>query len=173
MENLRAAMDTSEGAWLDEECDKDKICTALVSLLKEKSKMLEEYFGLLIDDEGFLKGIPDILGGYNPSPSELPIFLLRLATEIDWDDELACFFGISTELARYYSSIFISSPSESWNPLPDINHVVSSQLFPAFRAYLIPTLESEEDMLDSNKKRVRDIIQVTSLEKLYRVFERC
>ena len=163
--SIRTAMDTSEGAWLEEDCERDQICTALVKLLQEKGPMLKEYFQLSIDGSGCLIGIPDLLNGYTPLQSEFPFFLLRLATETDWDDEFSCFSGVINELARFYSTLPIFSDNTS-----QVESIVSSVFFPAFRAYLIPT-QSFENVAEATA--VGDIVQVTSLEKLYSVFERC
>ena len=76
--------------------------------------MLDDYFSLEIDEEGNLHSIPDLLEGYVPFFGGLPIFLLRLATEVDWDDEQTCFENlaeeiarVSTQLNRYASSIVL------------------------------------------------------------------
>ena len=62
--------------------------------------MLDDYFSLEIDDDGNLLSMPQLLEGYIPFFGGLPIFLLRLATEVDWDDEEPCFQNIGEELAR-------------------------------------------------------------------------
>ena len=40
-----------------------------------------------------LVGLPELLTGYVPCAEQLPLFLLRLATEVDWADEQDCFEG--------------------------------------------------------------------------------
>ena len=62
--------------------------------------MLDDYFCLEIDEEGNLLSIPQLLDGYIPYFGGLPIFLLRLATEVDWEDEEGCFDNVAEELAR-------------------------------------------------------------------------
>ena len=62
--------------------------------------MLDDYFSLEIDEDGNLHSIPDLLEGYIPYFGGLPIFLLRLATEVDWDDEQTCFENLAEEIAR-------------------------------------------------------------------------
>ena len=163
---MRNAMDTVEGSWLDEGCDKDNICTGLVMLLRNKSAMLNEYFRISIDQSNNLVGLPDLLNGYNPVSSELPFFIWRLATETDWDDELSCFTGICMELATLYSTLPIFSDNAS-----KIESIVSSVFFPAFKSYLIPTKSAENFNTDTTI--LSDMLHVTSLEKLYSVFERC
>ena len=62
--------------------------------------MLDDYFSLEIDEEGNLLSIPQLLDGYIPYFGGLPVFILRLATEVDWDEEETCFDNVAQELAR-------------------------------------------------------------------------
>ena len=73
--------------------------------------MLDDYFSLEIDDEGNLHTIPRLLDGYTPFFGGLPVFVLRLATEVNWDEEEPCFQNISDELARvrFYKSMVHNS----------------------------------------------------------------
>ena len=61
--------------------------------------MLDDYFSLEIDKDGNLHTIPQLLEGYIPFFGGLPIFLLRLATEVNWDEEEACFQNLAEELS--------------------------------------------------------------------------
>jgi hypothetical protein len=38
-----------------------------------------------------------------PFPQELPMFMLRMATEIDYTNEEKCFKGVAEELSHYYA----------------------------------------------------------------------
>ena len=67
--------------------------------------MLDDYFCLEIDEEGNLVSMPQLLDGYIPYFGRLPIFLLRLATEVDWEDEESCFQNVAEELARVSISV--------------------------------------------------------------------
>jgi DNA mismatch repair protein MLH1 len=74
--------------------------------------MLDEYFRIGFDtaaDEGHgaLISLPDLLPSYTPSPAALPLFLLRLATEVDWEEEQPCFEGVATELGLFYSDLSV------------------------------------------------------------------
>jgi len=55
--------------------------SGITALLRKKRELLEEYFCISINEEGFLIGMPDLLEGYFPDESGLPFFLLRIATE--------------------------------------------------------------------------------------------
>lgn len=43
-----------------------------------------------------------ILEGFLPDLDGLPLYLLRLASEVDWSTEKDCFLNICRETARFY-----------------------------------------------------------------------
>lgn len=90
--------------------------------------------------------------------SELPLFVLRLATEVEWNSEKPCFQTICRETARFYSRIDTRAEVGTWM------HKVEHILYTAFKESLLPP-----------KKFVHDstILQIASLPDLYKVFERC
>lgn len=139
----------------------DQIVQKIYNRLMESRSMLDEYFSFLINDEGELESIPLLLPGYNPSLNKLPLFLVRLGVQVDWESEKSCFETFLRELAFFYAPkpITIADDVKEATENRQLQHAV----FPATRHYLLPT----EKMLK------RDFIQVTSLENLYRVFERC
>jgi len=165
---MLAALDSPEARCIESEGSKEDLCTAMTNLLVAKAAMLEEYFRISIDANGYLVALPELLDGYNPLSEALPLFFLRLAADIDWEDELLCFQGIARELSKLYSTIV----SWSEDNRKSIDQIVSCALYPAFRAYLIPPIMDPSDC-ESFAAIGRNIIQLTSLEKLYKVFERC
>ncbi|KAJ1483237.1 hypothetical protein T484DRAFT_1801048 [Baffinella frigidus] len=73
--------------------------------------MLNTYFGLRFDSaEGTLTSIPELLDNYLPDMRLLPMFLLRLAIQVDWSEEEKCFAGVATELAEWY----MVRPGRAW-----------------------------------------------------------
>jgi DNA mismatch repair protein MLH1 len=100
----------------------------------------EEYFSVVIeiDDEDkiMLTGLPVLLEGYTPQTHALPMFLLRLATEVDWSEEIPCFQGVCRELAAFY----VELPSDA-----DLGPHIQHQLFPAITTLLIPHERLKED----------------------------
>ena len=99
------------------------------------------------------------------------MFLLRLATQVNWEEEKPCFEGVCTELARYYAEIPHETTGKnglSSSSSLDINEsekkLVQHVLFPAFRYYLIPPKEFASD---------GSFTKLALLSKLYKVFERC
>ena len=85
------------------------LATQIVELLTSKAEMLDEYFSVRFSSQKdpesgkgalMLVGLPVLLEGHSPPPHALPLFLLRLATEVDWEQERPCFHDICTELGE-------------------------------------------------------------------------
>ena len=145
----------------------------VAACLLQNAEMLLEYFSIAIERDArsgtvLLTGLPVLLEGYTPSPHGVPLFLLRLATEVDWTDERPCFHGVCRELASFYAQCCPTGNdgNDQCNGTGDaLSHQVRHSLFPAVATLLIPPQELEQD---ETAFRV-----LTSLSKLYRVFERC
>ncbi|KAG8572411.1 hypothetical protein GDO81_012037 [Engystomops pustulosus] len=97
------ALDSPESGWTEEDGPKEGLAEYIVQFLKKKSEMLKDYFSLEIDEEGNLTGLPLLLDNYIPLLEGLPMFILRLATEVNWDDEKECFDSFSKECSMFYS----------------------------------------------------------------------
>ncbi|KAG7347267.1 dienelactone hydrolase family protein [Nitzschia inconspicua] len=140
------------------------------SFLLQHADMLHDYFSIRIEEmerdevnanidntvDAILTGLPVLLDGHSPQPHGLPIFLLRLANQVDYSEELPCFYGICQELGNYYSML----PTEDM----DLNPFVQHTLFPALSYLLIPS---------TNIHRDGHFSSMTKLSTLYKVFERC
>ncbi|KAH0554481.1 DNA mismatch repair protein Mlh1 [Cotesia glomerata] len=125
-------------------------------LLVSKSEMLKEYFAIVITKNGYIKSLPVLLEDYYPDVAgELPNFVVRLATEVDWNEEQKCFEDISRETARFYSNVDFNK---------DWRHSIEYTLFPAVKESLLPPKEFAHDS---------SILKIASLPDLYKVFERC
>ena len=77
----------------------------VVGILSEKRDMLAEYFSLemdVLEGQLHLTGIPLILEDFCPWFGGLPLYIVRLATEVDWEDETNCFDTFSIETAQFY-----------------------------------------------------------------------
>jgi DNA mismatch repair protein MLH1 len=128
--------------------------------LLQHAEMLRDYFSIVIqknsdNDRVMLTGLPILLKGYAPSAHALPLFLLRLATEVNWTEEKPCFHGICQELGRFNASISTDDHLASH---------VQHALFPALSSLLLPSQHFVSQ---------KGFYGVTKLSKLYRVFERC
>ncbi|XP_032717122.1 DNA mismatch repair protein Mlh1 isoform X4 [Lontra canadensis] len=168
------ALDSPESGWTEEDGPKEGLAEYIVEFLKKKAEMLTDYFSLEIDEEGNLTGLPLLIDNYVPPLEGLPIFILRLATEVNWDEEKECFESLSKECAMFYSirKQYVSEEStlsgqqgevsgSSTNPWKrTVEHVV----YKAFRSHLLPPRHFTED---------GNILQLANLPDLYKVFERC
>ncbi|XP_044148760.1 DNA mismatch repair protein Mlh1 isoform X1 [Bufo gargarizans] len=166
------ALDSPESGWTEEDGPKEGLAEYIVQFLQKKCEMLKDYFSLEIDEGGNLTGLPLLLDNYIPPLEGLPMFILRLATEVNWDDERECFDSLSKECSMFYSirkkyiledsatsedkELEVSAPSWRWKT----EHI----LYKAFKKYLLPRKEFAED---------GSILQLANLPDLYKVFERC
>ena len=102
------------------------------------------------------------------------MFVLRLATEVNWESERECFDSLAKEIGQFYalnsdwiepdnastsqSQAAASSSQPSWRWT--VEHVI----YPAFKATLLPSQDTAQDS---------SILQIANLHDLYKVFERC
>lgn len=91
-----------------------------------------------------------------PAMGHLPMYLLRLATEVDWSCEKACFETFSRETARFYGRTSYTTEEDHWNW--QIEHIH----YDFIKKYLIPSEQFKTS-----------ILRIASLQNLYKVFERC
>ncbi|XP_068597667.1 DNA mismatch repair protein Mlh1 [Brachionichthys hirsutus] len=163
------ALDSEASGWTEEDGPKEGLAQYIVDFLKKKADMLEDYFSVEIDQDGNLTGLPLLLDRYTPVMEGLPLFILRLATEVNWDDEGECFRDFGRECSSFYSIrkqyILEAGPGEqqeaeanSWRW--KVEHII----FKAFRTLFSPPTRFGED---------GTVLQVASLPELYKVFERC
>jgi len=133
--------------------------------------MLKEYFSICFEtktesEELYLVGLPVLLDGFSPTAHYIPIFLLRLATEVDWTEENSCFDSICTELAYLYAEFSYPEEDISASELLGakekkfIQHVI----FPSLSALL----QVPDDLISDGS-----MMKVALLSQLYKVFERC
>jgi DNA mismatch repair protein MLH1 len=151
------------------------------SCLAEKSMMLLEYFSIKLEwrhvnqrKSLFLTGLPIVLEGHCPQPYALPLFLIRLATEVNWTSELPCFQGICTEIGSYYAELPLTDSEQNSTPdsanksielvEDETKSYIKHMLFPAFSYLCIPPKDFVEN---------ETIVRLANLNSLYKVFERC
>uniref|UniRef100_G1MHU6 DNA mismatch repair protein MLH1 n=1 Tax=Ailuropoda melanoleuca TaxID=9646 RepID=G1MHU6_AILME len=168
------ALDSPESGWTEEDGPKEGLAEYIVEFLKKKAEMLADYFSLEIDEEGNLIGLPLLIDNYVPPLEGLPIFILRLATEVNWDEEKECFESLSKECAMFYSirKQYISEESTLSGQQSEVSGssakpwkwTVEHIVYKAFRSHLLPPKHFTED---------GNILQLANLPDLYKVFERC
>ncbi|XP_017061507.1 DNA mismatch repair protein Mlh1 [Drosophila ficusphila] len=157
-ELLVLSLDSEAAGWTPEDGDKAELAASAAEILVKKAPIMREYFGLRISEMGQLESLPSLVPQYRPSIAHLPVYLLRLATEVDWDQEARCFETFCRETARFYSQLYWREGSDAVHPRWTMEHVI----FPALKKFLLPP------------PRLKDqIYELTNLPTLYKVFERC
>ncbi|XP_007425810.1 DNA mismatch repair protein Mlh1 isoform X1 [Python bivittatus] len=167
------ALENAESGWTEEDGPKEGLAEYIVDFLSKKSEMLKDYFSLEID-EGNLIGLPLLIDNYVPPLEGLPMFVLRLATEVNWDEEKECFDSLSKECAMFYSirkqyimedsDLAVQQVEEPGKSTRSWKWTVEHILYKAFRTYLLPPTNFRED---------GNVLQLANLPDLYKVFERC
>jgi len=160
---LAAAIELPAAGWTPAVGAKEQILTDATELITGRSEMLTEYFSIKIDADGRLCGIPSIIDGYVPDLDGIPMFLLRLATEVNWNEEESCFEGIAMEVAEF-CSIQPAVGEGQAVVREEIAEEIQHRIFPWLKKRLLPPHEFASDST---------LIQVACLEKLYQIFERC
>lgn len=100
---------------------------------EDHGMMLLEYFSIMYKN-GMIKAMPDVIRGYRPSFVGFPLFMEKLITCVDWEEEMSCFDGIIDQLSSLYS-IF---------PIDENNQKVANNLKFQFKSAVLPILKEEE-----------------------------
>lgn len=153
------ALDQPETAWTPEDGDKKELAERVTEILTEKGDMLNEYVSVEIDENGLIKSIPLLLEKHVPEMSALPLYVLRLASEVDWEEEKKCFKSFAKETGMFYAQMKEKGVTEQdWKWTTE--HVV----YPAVKDCFLPPKKFLENGA---------VLQVADLPSLYKVFERC
>ncbi|PSR71450.1 hypothetical protein PHLCEN_2v12717 [Hermanssonia centrifuga] len=165
---VRIAVEAEEGT-KNSRLSKADIVNLIVDTIMTRSDMLKEYFLLTINKEGMVETLPSLLKGYTPNLDKLPLFLMRLGPQVNWNSESECFESFLRELAYFYvpeplvPEEATSSPPAGKTKEQATRWQIEHLLFPVMRKYFA----APKTLLD------RDVVQVAHLPELYRVFERC
>ncbi|KAL4439671.1 hypothetical protein ABPG75_002672 [Micractinium tetrahymenae] len=187
-----AALEAQEvlGRWHDatETGTKHEVAGLLLQLLRQKAGMLSEYFGIDITEDGCLASLPQLIEQYVPRMDRLPAFVLALGQDVEWTEEKACFQGLAQALAELYcvQPTIAEAVAEARGREDDIcvegdcapqckhstptgeqrqqEWTLQHVLLPALRLFLVPSRQRASD---------GSVMELTRLETLYRIFERC
>ncbi|KAL8059951.1 hypothetical protein ABFX02_03G121000 [Erythranthe guttata] len=183
---------------------KEKIAEMNTELIKQRAEMLEEYFGIYVDQNGNLSRLPIVLDQYTPDMDRVPELILCLGNDVNWDDEKICFQTIAAAIGNFYAFNPPLLPNPSGDGLQFYKKVPSTTsedgnasgsaddakeeeieqellleaesawsqrewsiqhvLFPSMRLFLKPPTSMATN---------GTFVKVASLEKLYKIFERC
>ncbi|XP_044272404.1 DNA mismatch repair protein Mlh1 [Tribolium madens] len=154
------ALELSEVGWTPEDGEKTDLAQKITDILTKNGEMLNEYFSLNIDEGGQLVSLPLILDNYTPDIAGLPVYIVRLATEVNWETEKECFDTVAKETALYYSKM---SENSKWET-NDWKWVTEHVVYAAVKEYFIPPKKFTENVA---------VLEIANLPNLYKVFERC
>lgn len=154
----------------------DTTADQIVETLTSMSEMLKEYFTIELTGTNTpdpkLKSIPMLLKNYVPPLDKLPLFIFRLGTKVNWEDEKECLVGILKQLALFYipesfESCETLNDNDPKKPLllgktQELNENLENILMPIVKKKLLAT-----------KNLTKDVVEIANLPGLYRVFERC
>ncbi|CRK99199.1 CLUMA_CG012507, isoform A [Clunio marinus] len=150
--------DMKECCWEESDGPKTKLAEQVEVFLREQRELLQECFNITINSNGDLESLPQLLPMHVPNISYLPIFIIRLATEVDYEEEKYCFKSIIKELASFYAKHSFTSCKK------DSHFLCESILYPAIRKNLLPPTKFYKN---------GTLLKLTCLQQLYKVFERC
>lgn len=186
----------------------DALVSKFKQLLEERAEMLDEYFSLRFVD-GKLVSLPNVLGVISDEGlkfDELPLFLIRLCCEINWNEEKQCL----DELCRLFADLCVELllPTEEEAELAtnspqaaaaatagELNAAVDAGEFEDVVAAAMARrkrmrvaepngLQTLQWLYEAIKRgggckwpaeygRDNTIVELASLDQLYRIFERC
>lgn len=164
-------LEVPEVGWSEGDGSKEQLADTVVETLLSRKDMLQDYFSMELevggDGELMLTGLPLLLQDYTPWLAGIPVYLIKLATEVNWKDEQSCFDSFCKETANFYavrengrfdSGQHNNGDDEKWK------YTLEHVLYPAMKKSLLPPEICGQDMT---------ILQIANLPDLYKVFERC
>ncbi|KAL7752258.1 DNA mismatch repair protein Mlh1 [Sorochytrium milnesiophthora] len=159
---------------------KSDIAAAITDTIVSRRDMLFDYFSMRISEAGELLSLPMLWKSYPLVVDKLPLFLLRLGTEVDWDSEKGCFHTVCFEIALLYAplppvDVSSSAPApatlgaDSEQPDAEMEKYMSSIEHTLFGQLLRwPHFCPSKQLADDGH-----VVQIANLHELYKVFERC
>jgi len=154
-------LDLEESGWNPADGSKENLSEYIVTFLSTKAEMLKDYFSFEIKG-GKIHSIPLILKDYVPAFTGLPLFLLRMSTEVEWETEKECFETLSKEFARFYA--LRNGHTDTDDAEGKWSSTVEHVIYQAFRKHLQPPESVASD---------GTFLQLANLHEMYKVFERC
>ncbi|EJU03397.1 hypothetical protein DACRYDRAFT_106555 [Dacryopinax primogenitus] len=160
-ELVKLAVD-AEAAITEQALNPGKIIKSILKTIMAQRAMLAEYFSLEITSSGEMSTLPLLLPGYTPNLDRLPLFLMRLAPQVNWTSESECCSTFLQSLVLLY---------ERRKPLPRKSKRKGRGKARSGRSGMgyFPRSGSISYLLEGE----RDVVQVAELKDWYRVFERC
>lgn len=148
-----------------------EFASAASQRIVEHREILQEYFGVVVSEDGMLLALPEVVTGYMPVLDGLPDFCYNLACKVGWQDEKETLDELAREIARLYAIPTEEEPEDLINASGKVELVssgtswaVEHQILPALKARFSPPPSLQESQA---------LVTVVSTEKLFKIFERC
>lgn len=152
-------LESRRSGWTPEDGSKEALAERITNILCEKAPILKEYYGFVVNAETkCLESLPLLIENQLPCMSGLGNYIIRITTEVEWDDEKGFFETFSRETADYYSEIPLTTSEDEWK------HTMEHVYYPLFKSHLLPPETFSQD---------RTFLELAALSNLYKVFERC
>ena len=165
-ELLSIGLDQCKDEFKIEERGKEIIVKEARELIVGMRLMLEEYFSILIDEEGTLTGLPVFIPGYMPNTQKLAIFLAELGLKVDYSEEKECFRDLAHILSDFYSFTGIGDDQTEAEYYHCVEHFLFAELSHSIGL-------SEWIEIQKPATGLPCIREIANLKELYKIFERC
>eukprot|EP00127_Corallochytrium_limacisporum_P004306 Clim_evm251s157 gene=Clim_evmTU251s157 len=173
-----AALHDPAAGWQEEDGSREELAQAAVAQLMVQAEMLREMISLDLDTHTqTLRSLPRLIDDYLPSQDRLPMTLLRLATEVEWDNDTLLVDTLSREVAQLYA--LRPEPSQQIPRLDQVTeegtdfHTVAPRFTKFVQHIMLPALRAKHYLPPASHLQDGTIVTIASLPDLYRVFERC
>ncbi|CAE8617184.1 unnamed protein product [Polarella glacialis] len=188
--------------------DVDSLASRFAEVLKEKAEMLNEYFMMEVDVEtSMLKAVPNGLGlssDANLNFEGLPLYLVNLCTQVNWEDEKVCLDSICKFTADFSVDLLLPTQEQAaaleaackgskLAAVEALNASVLAGEFEDVAAAAIakrPRTSGPQDLQglrwlheavrrdaaccwSTERSADGTVLDLVSLDQLYRIFERC
>ncbi|KAF4524963.1 hypothetical protein B566_EDAN014480 [Ephemera danica] len=188
------ALSNKDSGWEESHGPKDELAKVISGFLTKKAPMLLDYYSMEIDETGKIHTIPLVLERYVPSIVGLPMLMVRMATDVEWEDEKECFVTLNRELARFYAKQHIKKVADSEKQAKKDKTLEEEMGYPFVdKSEISPPLKEGEQeksfrwlmqnvvfgalrtSFQPPKRMAEDgtVVEIANLHRLYQVFERC
>jgi DNA mismatch repair protein MLH1 len=172
----------------DGEAEPSKVAEC-VQLLLDRAPLLDEYFSIVVTGttvaDAKMEQLPVVFAGVAPDLASMPEFLISLL-DVDWAAERPCLDGVARALAQWlggywepdeasYARRREASPADASRDAAAGVDDAPSQSLEERKEWLLRHVLFESMRFDFDPPaHLADALrEVTSTQKLYRIFERC
>lgn len=158
----------------DTDCARQLLARKVADAIVEMRFMLEEYFSIIVDENGTITALPNMIPGYLPNLEKLAVFILDLGGSVDYSSEKECFEGVCRVLAEFYAFTGISDGQSEEDYYHQVQHFLFAELGNCIGLRSWTATQADPDGKDSILlSRLPCIREVANLQELYKIFERC